>query len=341
MLDERGAEPAISVVIPVLLRRAEPGIPMLRRALESVRDQRFPGPMEVVVVDDGSPRPVAEAQAALGPAGIGVRFLRQTRNMGVTSALNAGLQAARHPLVARLDADDVWRPGKIERQAALFAADPDLTLTATGMVLVSPEGKTLAEHVRPADWEPILDFCVDVGCPFPHGSVLARRDIYLVLGGYPHLACYETCEDFALWSLWLRFFKPRMLREVLYEYTVSPGAVSQRHGDRQRKASDLLRADLRKLALSRTAPAAMAAFADALGLSLVEAGVVAWRMWRFGLAVALPEAAIPPLRAAMPDRDVEVRLSDPAAVEVRDVLAPRPQAGLARGGPIVRARPLA
>ncbi len=297
--------PGVSVLIPVLFRQGgAQEVRLLRRALESVHDQRFPGPFEIVLVDDGSPMPVATHMADLGAAAGGVHIVRRAKNQGITTALNAGLVAARHPYIARLDADDAWRPTKIEKQLALFAADPDLTITATGMVLVTPEGKALGTHIRPAEWGPILDFVVDVGCPFPHGSVLARRDIYLALGGYPHLAGYDNCEDFALWSLWLRFFKPRMVEEVLYDYTVSPSAVSQVHGSAQARASDALRANFAKLGLAKTLPAAMTAFATALGLSNIEAGLLAWRMWRHGLAVRLPEAACAPLRAIMPDRDV-------------------------------------
>lgn len=297
--------PAVSVVMPAFLRGGAEELRLLKRALDSIHAQDWPGPFEIVLVDDGSPSPVADHLPALGAAAGAVRLLRRPRNAGVTAALNAGLAAARHPLIARLDADDAWRPGKSAAQLAVFAADGDLTLTATGMARLRPDGGLMDTHVRPAEWGRILDFIVEVGCPFPHGSVIARRDIYLALGGYPHLAGYENCEDFALWSLWLRFFKPRMLEEVFLDYTVSPGAVSQRHGARQARASDGLRAGFARLGLARVVPGAMAAFAAALGLPLVEAGLLALRIWRHGLAVRLPEGALPPLRALLPDRDVE------------------------------------
>lgn len=329
----------VTVLVPVFFRDAAPErVRLLRRALESVRDQAFPGAVDLLLVDDGSPVPVASQREALGPAGAAARILRLPTNRGVTHALNSGLAAARHGLIARLDADDIWLNGKMAAQLDLFSVDPDLSLSATGMVLVTPEGRRLSEHVRPAEWGPILRFAVDVGCPFPHGSVVARRDIYLALGGYPHLASYDHCEDFALWSLWLRFFRPRMVEQVLYEYTVSPQAVSQTHGAQQARASGFLRQELAQLDLAERLPAAMAAFATALGLSVLEAGLIALRMWRHGLPVRVPEAALEPLRIILPDRDVDGLAHHPGALTPADmVLGERRMHG---SGVIALARPV-
>lgn len=329
----------VTVLLPVFFRDAAPErVRLLRRALDSVRDQVFPGALDLLLVDDGSPVPVENHREALGPAGAEARILRLPINRGVTHALNCGLAAAHHGLIARLDADDIWLPGKMAAQLDLFAADPDLSLSATGMVLVTPEGKRLSEHVRPAEWGPILRFAVDVGCPFPHGSVVARRDIYLALGGYPHLASYDHCEDFALWSLWIRFFRPRMVEKVLYEYTVSPQAVSQTHGAQQARASGLLRQELAQLDLADRLPAAMAAFAAALGLSELEAGLIALRMWRHALPVRMPEAALDPLRILLPDRDVDCLAHHPGALTPADmVLGERRMHG---SGVIALARPV-
>ena len=220
-------ELGVSVLLPVFLRQAAArDIFWLRRALESVHDQAYPGKVEVLIVDDGSAMPVEGFAAELGAAGSRVRWIRHHRNRGLVHALNSGLRHASHPLIARMDADDEWLPGKIVKQLKLFADDPDLTIAGTGMERVTPSGEAVDQHVRPADWKLLLRFMFDVGCPFPHGSVVARTAIYRLLGGYPHDAALAHCEDFALWGTWLRFFKPAMLEEVFYRYTMGEGSVS-------------------------------------------------------------------------------------------------------------------
>lgn len=300
--------PDVSVLLPVFLRDGgNRAVRDLCRALDSVFAQRYPGALEVVLVDDGSPKPVADALARTTYlADPRIRLLRMPRNGGLVHALNAGLAEARHGLVARIDADDVWRADKIQKQLELFAHDPDLTIAATGMRLVHRGRGVDVDHVRPGDWEGILRFFVTVGCPFPHGSVLARRDVYLLLGGYSHDLRFAHCEDYALWGVWLRFFKPAMLEEVLFDYTVSSGSVSGRYAREQRAASRLVQQTFIGLGDHRRIPAALCELATALGVSRFEAGVIALKAWRSRPRLLLPEDALLPLRSLLSDRRMVV-----------------------------------
>ncbi len=298
-------ELSTSVVIPVYLAEATTvQIQWLRRALESAQDQTYPGKFEIIVVDDGSPTPVSEHAQALGASAAGVQWLRCPRNRGAVTALNVGLRAARYELIARLDADDTWCDGKIEKQLARFVADPDLTIVGTGMTRVDEHDAVIDQHIRPGDWNGILRFFVEVGCPFPHGSVVARADIYRLLGGYPYDALYSHCEDFALWGSWLRFFKPAMIEESLYRYTVSKSSVSLIHQRSQARASGVVHARFRELDLPQRLPDALSALSVALDVSILEAGALAFAMHRHGASVSLPEAAIAPLQVVLGDRDV-------------------------------------
>lgn len=305
--------PGVTVLLPVYFRRVSfSEVQLLRRALESVIEQGHRGPLEILVIDDGSPIPVESLAEELGAVAGPVRWLRLPRNRGIVAALNAGIAAARYELVARLDADDRWRPGKLAAQLDPIMADPDLTITATGMERVGADGTLIDTHIRPGDWPGILRFFVEGGCPFPHGSVLARRSIYQVLGGYPHAADVRHCEDYALWGIWLRFFKPAMVERALYEYRVSGASVSSTHAIQQSDASQVVRRRFADLDLATVLPAALPEFATALGADLITAGRVAHAMWHFGAAMALPEAALAPLAAILPDRAIE---PGPAAVD--------------------------
>jgi glycosyltransferase involved in cell wall biosynthesis len=298
--------PDVSVILPVFLRDGRTGtVRDLRRAIDSVLAQGHPGALEIVLVDDGSPTPVADVLArASSLSDPRIRLLRMPRNGGLVHALNAGLAEARFDLVARIDADDAWREGKLRKQLELFDRDPDLTIAATGMRLVHRGRGEDIDHVRPGDWEGILRFFVTVGCPFPHGSVLARRQVYRLLGGYFHDPRFSHCEDYALWGLWLRFFKPAMIEEVLFEYTVSEGSVSKRYAREQRIASGLVQQTFIDLGDYRRIPVALAQLATALGVSSLDAGAFALRAWKYRPSLRLPEAALPPLRVLLADRRV-------------------------------------
>ena len=111
--------PLVSVVIPAFNAEA-----LVAEAIESVLAQSY-APVEVILVDDGSTDRTA-AVASRYP----VTRLTQD-NGGHASARNAGVAAAHGPLVAFLDADDLWLPSKLSAEVAHLMAHPEV-----GYVLV-------------------------------------------------------------------------------------------------------------------------------------------------------------------------------------------------------------
>jgi glycosyltransferase involved in cell wall biosynthesis len=297
----------ISVLLPVFWREASPqAARALRRALDSVLAQEYPEDVEVLLIDDGSPSPVQDSFRGTAYAtDRRLRWLRLPRNGGLVHALDLGLQAARHELIARIDADDAWRPGKIGKQLQLFAADPGLSITATGLRLVYADGAPGAagvDDLRPGDWQGILEFFRTVGCPFPHGSVLGLRAVFRLLGGYSHDPRFAHCEDFHLWGTWLRFFKPAMVEEVLYDYTVSATSISGTHAEEQRRAARVVQQTFLDLGDTRRIPAALEGLSATTGLSLLETGALCHQAWKHRQPGGLPVEGLAHLRVLMPDR---------------------------------------
>lgn len=107
---------AYSVVIPAYDAAATIGA-----AVDSVLRQTVL-PREIIVVDDGS----ADETAAVASAIPGPITVVRRVHAGPGAATTAGLERAATPFVATLDADDLWLPQKIARQAACFDADPGL-----------------------------------------------------------------------------------------------------------------------------------------------------------------------------------------------------------------------
>lgn len=118
------AWPSLTVVVPVRDRPVE-----LAGCLESLARVRYPQPLEIVVVDDGSAQPVQMRD--------GVRLVRLSRSIGPAGARNAGVAACRTELVAFLDSDCAAEPGWLEALAPAFA-DPEVA-AAGGRVLPASE----------------------------------------------------------------------------------------------------------------------------------------------------------------------------------------------------------
>jgi len=109
----------ISCIVPVYN-----GERFLAEALDSILAQSL-APFEVIVVDDGSTDTTPAVATRYGQR---ITYIRQD-NAGPSAARNRGVRAARGELVAFLDADDIWRPDKLARQAARFAARPELDIS--------------------------------------------------------------------------------------------------------------------------------------------------------------------------------------------------------------------
>ena len=88
---------------------------------------------EIVLVDDGSTDRTVEIVRGIMARDSRVKLVQQA-NAGVAAARNLGLREARGSLIAPLDADDLWKPTKIERPVAWFlaAADADRRRHAAG-----------------------------------------------------------------------------------------------------------------------------------------------------------------------------------------------------------------
>lgn len=123
--------PAVSVIIPTHNRAR-----MVVRAVESVLPQCRAGD-EVIVVDDASTDDTATRLQTFGDR---IRYER-VRHGGAGWARNSGIGLARNPLVAFLDSDDEWLPGKLELQRSLLAARPDVLFCFTDHLYRRPDGQ--------------------------------------------------------------------------------------------------------------------------------------------------------------------------------------------------------
>lgn len=124
---ERGERPLVSVIVPTYDRPD-----MLVEAVESVTDQTYPN-VELLVVDDASPRPAGAVLADCGPEVGEWRCLRHEENRGANAARNTGIEAATGEILAFLDDDDRWRPETIEAQvSALTGTDAETGVSVVG-----------------------------------------------------------------------------------------------------------------------------------------------------------------------------------------------------------------
>jgi glycosyltransferase involved in cell wall biosynthesis len=112
--------PAVSVITPSYQRAH-----LITRALSSVLGQDF-ADLEIVVVDDGSTDDTAAVIARVADPRL--RYVRFEKNRGIGAARKAGIEEARGEVVAFLDSDDLWKPGKLATVMGAFRRHPEVDL---------------------------------------------------------------------------------------------------------------------------------------------------------------------------------------------------------------------
>jgi glycosyltransferase involved in cell wall biosynthesis len=181
--------PRATVIIPAFRAEAT-----LAAAVESALAQTF-GDLEVVVVDDASPVPVAETLAGIGDERL--RVVRHERNRGTATARNSAVRLGSAPIVAQLDADDRWEPEYLAAVLPPFD-DPSVGLVYANGTLVEPDGESRALYAG-ADCHPIASFDeLAAGNVLRVPGVTIRRRALEAIGGYP--AGLRHCAD---WFVYL------------------------------------------------------------------------------------------------------------------------------------------
>jgi glycosyltransferase involved in cell wall biosynthesis len=165
--------------------------------LSSIRAQTHKN-LEVLVIDDGSTDATAEIvlrHASIDPR---IRLIRQA-NDGVAAARNRGMAEARGEYLAPIDADDLWRPDKIERQLQVPQSGGErVGLVYCWFALIDEKSRVISLRHRPTNEGDVLArMCL--GNVVGNGSsALIRKSVAVEVGGYdPSLRARNAqgCED--------------------------------------------------------------------------------------------------------------------------------------------------
>ncbi len=216
--------PRVTVLLPVYDAER-----YLAEAVESILAQTFTD-FELLAIDDGSRDgsvALLERYARRDPR---VRLVSRA-HAGLVATLNAGLSLARGALVARMDADDVALPRRLEIQVARLDRDPDLLCVGGAYEVIDAKGRRI-DLVRPPEApDQILAAALEGRSPICHPTALYRRERVLAVGGYDLAA--PVAQDYDLWLRLMDIGPLANVSEVVLRLRYHAHSVSEREQAKQ------------------------------------------------------------------------------------------------------------
>ncbi len=230
--------PKISLIMPVFNREH-----YLHEAVDSILQQTYPD-FEFIIIDDGSQDGSLEIIRSYQDKRI--RFLQNSKNLGVAKTLNLGISLAQGPFIARMDSDDISLPTRLEEQIRFMEVNSEIAACGTWVEYFGRQVPFLEKNLlkEPADSESIrCSFLFN--CVLKHPSVMIRRSV-LEHGAYTYNETLDRAEDY---ELWVRISKHHFLAnlpKVLLRYRLHPHKVSQLYKESNFEQSDRIRENLLK-----------------------------------------------------------------------------------------------
>ena len=264
--------------ISVVLGSFDPRPEQLERAVRSLLDQSFPA-WELVLWDDGSSPAGAAALRRQAGRDRRVRLFRGGENRGLGYGLNRCLERARGRALARMDDDDVAFPQRLQVQRDFLEGDGRFQWVGSAAVLLDGRGPWGLLQMPPFPREE--DFLRS--SPYIHPSVMFRREVLELAGGYREDKALFGCEDYELFArLHSRGFRGYNLPECLLGYWESRASYAKRTPARRLREAALRCRALPRLGLPL--PEALWGAARPLVVSLVPPGVqYRLKRWERGL----------------------------------------------------------
>ncbi len=177
----------VSVVMPVCDEQQ-----YLKQAIESILHQTYDN-LELIIVDSSTDHMSVKTLAGL--YGERVRYF-YLEKQGIGAALNYGIARARGTYLARMDADDIAYPERLEKQVRFLEQNPSVGVLGTGWHWIDENGKCIATP-DVTETQEALKAKLLFHCPIRHPSVMFRKGVFEKGWKYDER---KTAEDYDLWT---------------------------------------------------------------------------------------------------------------------------------------------
>lgn len=201
-------KPLVSIIMPV-----KDGERYLDAAIESILAQTWQN-WELIVVDDGSTDKTSAILAQYARKDARIKVITNKENLGVAASLNKALKMARGQYIARMDADDISLPERLEKQVEFLAKNPNIVAVGCQVEVIDEEDNLVGKKEFPSDPQTCYHYLM-LTVPIQHPTLMAKSEAIKKYGYNERL---WTAEDWDLYFKLLQEGQLSNLKETLYLY---------------------------------------------------------------------------------------------------------------------------
>ncbi len=216
-------QPEITVLMSVYN-----GERFLKEAIESILHQTYKN-FEFLIINDCSND--FSRNIILSYNDPRIRLIDNEQNIGLTRSLNKGIMLARGKYIARMDADDLSMPDRLEKEFAFMKANPDYAVVGTFLKVINENSDVKYTIEKPIEYTQILEFLKKDSC-IAHGSAMIRKICLFDVGLYDE--SFEKAQDYDLWLRISERYKIYNISEYLYMWRIHDKNVSVKHRNEQK-----------------------------------------------------------------------------------------------------------
>jgi glycosyltransferase involved in cell wall biosynthesis len=207
----------------------------LDAAIKSILDQSF-ADFEFLIMDDGSTDRTPQILEFYAKKDPRIRLFRQ-QNSGIVKSLNTLVAHAKSDLIARLDADDLAYPQRLQAQYEHMERHPKTVLLGALCAVCDENGKITSVSDSFAE-DFINRWFLIFNCPFIHSSVMFRKTVFNACQGY--LQSEYPAEDYGLWTRFKKHGAIENLKQVSGAYRYGTAGITTKNFHKQITARDRL-----------------------------------------------------------------------------------------------------
>lgn len=222
--------PNVTVLMPVYN-----AAPYLREAIESILYQTYTD-FEFLIINDGSTDNSLDIISSYQDHRI--QLIENDRNVGLITTLNKGLDLAKGRYIARMDADDISLPSRLEKQVAYLDHNPTVGLLGTWM---EKFWQSRSEIIRFPSEHTLIHVMLAFNNAFGHNTMMMRRD-FLEQSKLRYEPEFRHAEDYAFWVRSVPYTQCANVPEVLVRYRFHPYNTSHVFQCEQRETANRIRA---------------------------------------------------------------------------------------------------